>query len=61
MCALELVRDRHTREAIKEETETILKDCWQNGLLLLSAGTYGNVIRLLLTLVPRTNNWTRAF
>lgn len=51
MRALELVRDRHTREAAKEETETILKYCWQNGLVLLPAGTYGNVIRLLVPLV----------
>jgi 4-aminobutyrate aminotransferase-like enzyme len=49
--AFELVRDRHTREAAKEETETIIKDCWQNGLLLLPAGTYGNVIRRLVPLV----------
>ena len=51
MRAFELVRDRGTREPAKEETESIIKYCWRHGLIILSAGTYGNVIRLLLPLV----------
>jgi 4-aminobutyrate aminotransferase / (S)-3-amino-2-methylpropionate transaminase / 5-aminovalerate transaminase len=51
MRALELVKSRETREPAKEETEQILRYCRDNGLILLSAGTYGNVIRLLVPLV----------
>jgi len=51
MRAFELVRDRATRTPAKEETEAIIKHCWQHGLVILSAGTYGNVIRLLVPLV----------
>lgn len=51
MRALELVRDRETREPAKEETEAILRACYERGLIVLSAGTYGNVIRLLVPLI----------
>ena len=51
MRGLELVRDRETRNPAKEETEEILKYCWQHGLIILPAGTFGNVIRLLVPLV----------
>ncbi len=51
MRALELVRSRDTREPAKEETEEVLRHCRERGLILLSAGSYGNVLRLLVPLV----------
>jgi len=51
MRALELVRSRDKREPAKEETEEILRHCRERGLILLSAGSYGNVVRLLVPLV----------
>ncbi len=51
MQALELVRSRETREPAEEETREILRYCHAHGLIVLSAGTYGNVIRLLVPLV----------
>ncbi len=51
MRALELVRDRCTREPGKEETEAVIRHCSERGLIILPAGTYGNVIRLLVPLV----------
>jgi 4-aminobutyrate aminotransferase/(S)-3-amino-2-methylpropionate transaminase len=51
MRALELVKDKATREPDKERTQAVLKRAWENGLLLLSAGTHGNVIRTLMPLV----------
>jgi 4-aminobutyrate aminotransferase/(S)-3-amino-2-methylpropionate transaminase len=51
MRAFELVRDRDTREAAKQETEEIIRYCWHRGVIVLPAGTRGNVIRLLLPLV----------
>jgi 4-aminobutyrate aminotransferase/(S)-3-amino-2-methylpropionate transaminase len=51
MRAFELVRDRDTREPAKQETEEIIRYCWHRGVIVLPAGTRGNVIRLLLPLV----------
>ncbi len=51
MRALELVKSQETREPAKEETEQVLKFCRDKGLIVLSAGSYGNVIRLLVPLV----------
>ena len=51
MRALELVRDRATREPDKERTQATIRRAWERGLLLLSAGTHGNVIRTLMPLV----------
>ncbi len=51
MRGLELVRPGPTREPAKEETEQVLRYCLEHGLILISAGTYGNVVRLLMPLV----------
>ncbi len=51
MRAIELVRDRQAREPAKEETDAVVRGCYQRGLIVLAAGTYGNVIRLLTPLV----------
>ncbi|MGH9746172.1 MAG: 4-aminobutyrate--2-oxoglutarate transaminase [Candidatus Acidiferrales bacterium] len=51
MRAMELVRSPEGREPAKEETEQILRHCHEHGLILISSGTYGNVVRLLVPLV----------
>jgi len=51
MQALELVRSRETREPAKLETEQIMRYCYEHGLLTISAGTYGNVMRVLVPLM----------
>jgi 4-aminobutyrate aminotransferase / (S)-3-amino-2-methylpropionate transaminase / 5-aminovalerate transaminase len=51
MQALELVRSRATREPAEEETKEVSQYCYEHGLILITAGTYGNVIRLLMPLV----------
>ncbi len=51
MRAIELVRPGEGREPAKRETEQIIRHCYQHGLIVLSAGTYGNVVRLLVPLV----------
>ena len=50
MLAIELVKDRATKTPAAEETQTIIVDARRRGLLLLPAGTYGNVIRVLMPL-----------
>jgi 4-aminobutyrate aminotransferase / (S)-3-amino-2-methylpropionate transaminase / 5-aminovalerate transaminase len=51
MRAIALVRSAETREPAKRETEQVIRHCYQHGLIVLSAGTYGNVVRLLVPLV----------
>src|SRR5438552_797696 len=51
MVAMELVSDRATREPAGTLTNDVLRYCHQHGLVLLKAGLYDNVIRLLFPLV----------
>lgn len=51
MMAFELVKDRKNKEPAKEETKAVIKEVYKNGLVLLSAGLYSNVIRILVPLV----------
>jgi len=51
MAALELVKDRKTKMPATEETRALVQFCFERGLILLSCGGYGNVIRLLAPLV----------
>jgi 4-aminobutyrate aminotransferase/(S)-3-amino-2-methylpropionate transaminase len=50
MMAVELVTDRASRSPDKERTGRILSEALKRGLILLSAGTYGNVVRILVPL-----------
>jgi 4-aminobutyrate aminotransferase / (S)-3-amino-2-methylpropionate transaminase / 5-aminovalerate transaminase len=51
MLALELVRDRQTKEPAGDEAKKLTKMCYDKGLVILSCGTYGNVVRFLMPLV----------
>ena len=51
MVAMELVTDRATREPAGALTNDVLRYCHAHGLVLLKAGLYDNVIRLLFPLV----------
>lgn len=51
MIGIELVIDRDTKEPNKLATAAVVKRCYENGVLVLKAGTYDNVVRLLAPLV----------
>ena len=51
MRAIELVKDRFTKEPASEQTRAVLAACHRRGLIIISAGTFGNVIRMLVPLV----------
>ena len=51
MCAIELVKDLGTREPASEATKKIAQFCYEHGLITITAGTYGNVMRILVPLV----------
>ncbi len=60
MQAMELVRSRETREPAAQETKEIVRYCYEHGLIVLSAGSYGNVIRLLMPLVMGDQHFDEA-
>ncbi|MCC5466557.1 4-aminobutyrate--2-oxoglutarate transaminase [Pelosinus baikalensis] len=51
MIGIELVKDRQTKEPAKEITSKVVKYCLEQGVMLISAGIFSNVIRLLIPLV----------
>jgi 4-aminobutyrate aminotransferase / (S)-3-amino-2-methylpropionate transaminase / 5-aminovalerate transaminase len=51
MVGIELVVDKESKEPNKVATSGIVKRCYEKGLLILKAGTYDNVVRLLAPLV----------
>jgi 4-aminobutyrate aminotransferase / (S)-3-amino-2-methylpropionate transaminase / 5-aminovalerate transaminase len=50
MVGVELVHNRETREPAKEETDDFVRFAAERGVLLIAAGTFGNVIRFLTPL-----------
>ncbi len=51
MQAIELVRSKATRQPADVETKQVSQYCYEHGLVTITAGSYGNVIRLLMPLV----------
>jgi 4-aminobutyrate aminotransferase / (S)-3-amino-2-methylpropionate transaminase / 5-aminovalerate transaminase len=51
MVGIELVTDKLTKEPAKKEAAEVVHRCHEKGVLILKAGTYDNVIRLLAPLV----------
>jgi 4-aminobutyrate aminotransferase/(S)-3-amino-2-methylpropionate transaminase len=60
MQALELVRSKTTREPADEETKQVSQYCYEHGLVTITAGSYGNVIRLLMPLVVTDSQMDEA-
>lgn len=60
MMAVELVRDRNTKEPAVRETSEIIHRAMARGVLVLKAGVYNNVIRLLVPLVIADDQLDRA-
>src|SRR5208282_3391528 len=50
MQAIEFVQDPGARAPAKALAEDVARRCHEHGLIVLTAGTYGNVIRLLVPL-----------
>ncbi len=51
MLALELVHDRKTKAPAPDLAKAMVAECAENGLILLSCGNAGNVLRTLMPLV----------
>jgi 4-aminobutyrate aminotransferase/(S)-3-amino-2-methylpropionate transaminase len=51
MQAIELVRSQESKTPATEETKQITQHCYEHGLITITAGSYSNVIRVLVPLV----------
>src|ERR1700722_853440 len=51
MQAIELVQSQETRIPAADETKQITQYCYEHGLITITAGSYSNVIRILVPLV----------
>ena len=51
MQAIELVQSQETKIPAAEETKKITQYCYEHGLITITAGSYSNVIRVLVPLV----------
>jgi 4-aminobutyrate aminotransferase/(S)-3-amino-2-methylpropionate transaminase len=54
MQAIELVTSLETKTPATNETKQITQYCYEHGLITITAGTYSNVIRVLVPLVATT-------
>ncbi|WP_409301197.1 4-aminobutyrate--2-oxoglutarate transaminase [Peribacillus sp. SCS-155] len=61
MCAMEFVENRESNSPAANIVKNILQRCHQNGLIILSAGLYGNIIRLLTPLVVTDDQLEEGF
>jgi 4-aminobutyrate aminotransferase/(S)-3-amino-2-methylpropionate transaminase len=51
MVGIELVTNKQTKEPAKAQASEVVRRCHEKGVLILKAGTYDNVVRLLAPLV----------
>ncbi len=51
MIGVEFVKDPRTKEPDPDSVKRITRECFERGLIVLAAGTFDNVIRLLMPLV----------
>jgi len=58
---IELVRDRKTKKPATEETKKVLSECLKNGLIIIKAGLYNNVIRIIPPLVITEDQLNEGF
>ncbi|MEK3853539.1 4-aminobutyrate--2-oxoglutarate transaminase [Cytobacillus sp. FSL H8-0458] len=61
MCAIEFVKDQESKEPNKEIVQKILSKAHNRGLIIMSAGLYGNIIRLLSPLVTTNEQLIEGF
>ncbi len=61
MCAIELVRDPVTKEPADTETKELAHFCYEHGLITITAGTFNNVMRILVPLVVTDEQLEEAF
>jgi 4-aminobutyrate aminotransferase/(S)-3-amino-2-methylpropionate transaminase len=61
MIGMELVKDRKTKEPATDEVKELVKRCYEKGLITITCGHYGNVVRTLMPLVITEDQLERGF
>jgi 4-aminobutyrate aminotransferase/(S)-3-amino-2-methylpropionate transaminase len=61
MLALELVKDRTTKDPFADGAKALVKFCYERGVVIMTAGSYGNCVRLLFPLVITDEQLAEAF
>jgi len=61
MIGIELVKDRQTKKPAAVEAKELARRCLEKGLIILSCGNYGNVIRTLMPLVITDEQLKKGF
>lgn len=61
MQAIELVKSQETKIPATDETKQITQYCYEHGLITITAGTYSNVIRVLVPLVATNEQMDEGF
>jgi 4-aminobutyrate aminotransferase/(S)-3-amino-2-methylpropionate transaminase len=61
MCALEFVQNSEGKEPHKELVQQIVQMAHENGLIIMTAGLYGNIIRILTPLVITEDQLNEGF
>lgn len=60
MLAMELVSDKKSKAPDAPKTKALIKYCWENGVILMSSGSYGNVVRFLMPLTIESAELTEG-
>ena len=60
MIGVEIIKDKDLKVPDKDKTMQIIHKCKENGLLLVSCGEYGNVIRFMGPLTTPLNQVEEA-
>ena len=60
MQAIELVQSQQTKAPAADKTKKIAQYCYEHGLITITAGSYGNVIRVLVPLVITSEQMDEA-
>ncbi len=58
---MELVKDRETKEPAADDAKKLVQLCYEKGLIILSCGNFGNVIRTLMPFSSRMTNLNGAW
>ena len=61
MQAIEFVKNRQTKEPDPEAAKALVRFAYENGVICMTAGTYSNVLRLLMPLVISESELSEAF
>jgi 4-aminobutyrate aminotransferase/(S)-3-amino-2-methylpropionate transaminase len=61
MLAFELVKDRASKEPFADGAKALVKHCYERGVVIMTAGSYGNCVRLLFPLVITDEQLAEAF